>query len=291
MLCGIMLAGAGIASMTGAEFLRFNPSARAVGLGETAAATGSGPDALAGNPAGLIAGPGSAVGFTHGTEIGGQRQEAVAIVTGFGSIGAGAQVVLSTMSFDAVNGAGEPVTVSAQDVVGAAGVARRFGDVVRAGATGRVWSSALLGRRATGFSGDAGVRAVFGDRWSMGVVAQHLGSAESFGTGSADLPMRVRAGVAVRQSVGPGSFAGTVEWVAPFGDDTGGPHAGIEAGWRQFAVRGGYAGSRERGRWSAGGTAGAGPFTLHYALAARDYFSPAHHISAEWRWGRDAARD
>ncbi len=282
---GMLGAGPAGASATGAEFLRFVPSARAVGMGEASAAAGSGPDALSGNPAGLVSGPGSAVGFSHGTEIGGQRQEAVSFVTGHGSVGAGLQLVLSTMSFDAVDGVGDQVAVSAQDLVASAGVARVFGGIFRAGVLGRVWTSSLLDRRATGFTGDAGLRAVVDGRYSAGIVVQHLGSAETFGNGSAAVPGRVRAGLAARHVSGDVSFAGTVEWVAYFAGESGGPHAGAEVAWRRFSVRAGYAGSRALGRWSAGGSAGAGPLTLHYALAARDLFGPAHRISAEWRWG------
>lgn len=286
VLIAMTMARSAVAASTGAEFLRFIPSARAVGMGETSAAVGSGVSALSGNPAGLVGSPGSVVGLGHAAELGGQRQEAAAYAVSGERTAGGVQVVLSSMSFDAVDGAGNPVPVVAQDLVASVGGARRFFSWLRAGATARAWTSSLLDRRATGVSFDAGVRAVSADRYSAGLVVSHLGGAESFGAGPAPLPRALRAGVAARHGLGGFAVAATAEWVAPLaGPPSGAPHAGVECSWQRFALRGGYAGSRDAGRWSAGGSAGTGPFTLDYALASRSAFGLAHRISVEWQWG------
>lgn len=286
----VWLAVAGhAAAATGAGFLRFTPSAWTVGMGGASAAAGSGPAALSGNPAGLLSAPGSVVALAHGTEIGGQRQEAAAFVTGSDALAAGGQVTLSTMSFDGEDAAGAPVGVSAQDLVASVAAARKFGSVVRAGATVRGWTSSLLGSRASGICADAGLRAVWDGRYAAGLVVRNAGTGERLGAGTAASPIAVVAGAAARRMFGSLAAALTAEWAGSAGG--GAPHAGVEMSRGRFAVRAGYSGEIDAGRWSAGGSAGAGPFTIHYALAARGPFGPAHRLSAEWRWAPASSRD
>lgn len=206
LVCAAALAGAAEAGTTTATFLKIGVGARAVGMGEAAAALAEGPDALYWNPAGLAALDQPAVAFTHNEWLEDIRYENIGLsapILNIGSFGLAA----GYLGMGKLVGRDEQGELtgefSASDLLAQVGYARAFGKWIAVGVAGEYISSKIDTDKATAFAGSAGIKANIPlPGLSAGVAVSNLGGEMKFLEEGDPLPMALRGGLAYRLPFG-----------------------------------------------------------------------------------------
>jgi hypothetical protein len=282
-------AQAGSAGTSSAQFLKLGAGARASAMGDAFAATADDVSALYWNPAGLAQ--------IKDTEISAMQNNGLvdtqyqfagaARPMGEGAIG----LSLYRLDYGSINGYSASDTpqgsFSAGSLAGGLTVARKFGENIMLGATAKMVQEKIDGLSASTFAGDLGFL-WRDDRFSVGIVAQHLGGTLKFEKESEDLPATLRADAAMRVSPRLLVAAG----VAKARDNDAEVHAGGEISLsRMFQLRAGYSvvpGNSIDAGGLSGVTGGAGinlgRFSIDYGIRPFGDLGLSHRISITARF-------
>ncbi|MBI5554436.1 MAG: PorV/PorQ family protein [Elusimicrobia bacterium] len=191
------LAGSGI---TGAEFLRINPEARIVGMGETYAAIDSTANAAFTNPAALANNEQRNISATHIVWFGGVQDETLYYqqpLSANWGMGAG----LTYLHMDAMaarDDAGVLTGTSyrATDTALSLGIGKKLAQTFMVGSNFKVIQSKLADKKAQSYAVDAGIlwKDIMG-KLAAGAVVQNIGTKIKFDQESDPLPLALRTGI------------------------------------------------------------------------------------------------
>lgn len=194
------VAGAAEAGSSAAAFLKIGVGARAVGMGEAAAAVAAGPEALYWNPAGLAAYERGAVSFTHNEWLEDVRYEYLGLSYPLLNVGTFAFTAgrVSMGEIEGRNEQGDPTgTFNASDMALSLGYARRLLKILTVGVGAEYVTEKIEAESAATFAGTAGAivdTPLAG--LAAGVSASNVGGELKFIEEGDPLPMVVRGGLA-----------------------------------------------------------------------------------------------
>jgi len=301
-LAFLLMAGAtnAIAAAAGAEafdFLLFDPSARAVGLGGAYTALAADSNALFYNPAGLARMKSHEASFMHNQYVEGLTQEHLAFAArqGWG-------LDVSFLNFGGIprtrldardGGIG---TVGLTDLSVGAGYGHTFGEWFSVGAGAKYLREKIDATTAGGFAGDLGVLATVPSLpgLSFGLAALNMGPEVRFQTAKEKLPLLGRAGVAYAFPLAKTDNALTADATKVRTDKF---RFGIGAETvvdKMLALRAGFTSRNDAG---LGITGGVGfiwkAMSVDYAFVPFGDLGFAHRLSLTFRWGHeeDQARE
>lgn len=194
---GSLQAGPGT---TGAEFLRINPDARIVGMGETYAAMDSVANAAFTNPAALANMEHKNITATHIVWFGEVQDETLyyqqPLAANWG-IGAGLTYLhMDTIAARDSAGAMTGTSYEASDMALSLGIGKILVETLLVGTNIKVIQSKLADKKAQSYAVDAGIiwKDLMG-KLAAGAIVQNIGTKIKFDQESDPLPLAVRAGI------------------------------------------------------------------------------------------------
>lgn len=246
----VLAAGAGT---TGGAALSIGGSARALGMGGAGAGALAEAAAVWVNPAQLARLDSPQLSFMHGAYAGSVSLEQFAVAGPVapvpGRLGA-ALTSLRAGTLDVVDSVGTPAgTFSPGEIAVTGSWAIQRGRLAVGAAASWITSDLGLGAEASAFAGDVGVSLAPTPELTLGVAAQHLGTALGYGGAEAALPLTIRGGAAY--ALQPFRLTFAVDAVKPADADVS-VRGGAEKGFAvrpdvSVAARAGYATAGPRG--------------------------------------------
>ena len=236
----LLVATAGNAAMTGAQFLKIDTDARLSGMASAGVASALGISALSYNPAGLTAIKGPEVAFSHSKWLMDANHDFV----GFGMPlnGFGLGIGITRLSNSSLDGRGEDRSAAGGFSAYDQAVSVGFGFKNVGGAVKYIQSS-IAGEHAEAFAIDLGARqAIKGFPATVGLGVQNLGTGIKYMSQTDHLPLSINAGLTV--AAFPGVSLGLDVKRLVYDKQTvfsaGSEYALMMGSSMGFALRGGY---------------------------------------------------
>lgn len=288
---GLLQAGPGT---TGAEFLRINPDARIVGMGETYAALDTIANAAFTNPAALANTEQKNFSATHivwFSEIQDETFYYQQPLSADWGLGAGLTFLhMDTISARDAAGALTGTSYKASDTAVSLGIGKKLGKTFLAGSNIKVIQSKLADKKAQSYALDAGIlwKDIMG-KIAAGAVVQNIGTKIKFDQESDPLPLAVRTGI-MYSPLEEHNFIIACDAESYLKDGKINVHTGLEY-WltSYFALRAGYKTSTIADLdMTSGITAGIGinigSLGLDYAFVPYGILGETHRISLGFKF-------
>jgi hypothetical protein len=288
---GSLQAGPGT---TGAEFLRINPDARIVSMGETYAAIDNIAIAAFTNPAALANTDQKNINATHIVWFSEVQDETLYYQQPL-SANWGLGIGLTYLHMDALNvrdsaGTLTGTSYEASDTAFSLGIGRKLGETFMVGSNIKVIQSKLATKKAQSYALDAGIlwKDIMG-KLAAGAVVQNIGTKIKFDQESDPLPLAVRAGI-LYSPLEERSFLLVCDVESYLNDGKVNIHTGLEY-WltSYFALRAGYktntiADLDTTSGISAGIGINIGSLGLDYSFVPYGILGDTHRISLGFRF-------
>ena len=273
------------AGPTGFSSLKILPGVREAGMAGTGAASAFGPQAIAVNPAAGVGTDGFAATASYAKWILDTRHQSLFVARRFPALCIG----LGLASFSAgqfeyrIKPTEDPdSTFTPTDFTAYLNLARRIGDKVQVGLTGRYFYTRVYEDDATGLGIDGGVRVTPTRRLTVGASVVDFGKTMYYVREEFRLPTRGRLGASYDFiPFEHGRLTVAADGSYFLNSEAAGAAAGLEFAWSEVvALRAGYDFLSEANHLNFGLGLRAGLFRFDYSFAAMNFdLGGAHRVS------------
>jgi len=281
----VLLAALGYAGPTGFSSLKILPGVREAGMAGTGAASAFGPQAITLNPAAGAGTAGFAAVVSYAKWILDTHHQSLFVSRNFPALCVGAGVSsFSAGQFEyRVKPTEDPIgTFTPTDFTAYLNLARRIGDKVQVGLTGRYFYTRIFDNDATGLGIDGGVRVMPFKRLTVGASVVDFGKTMYYVREEFRLPARGRLGASYDFiPFEHGRLTVAADGSYFLNSKAAGAAAGLEFAWSEIlALRAGYDFLSEANHLNFGLGLRAGLFRFDYSFAAMNLdLGGAHRVS------------